>query len=175
MPRDMQEHGSRLETLECYLVNQTGGDLVEGDVVSMNDLGTNSTYDTVDDTENDVDGVAVAIVAADINTRKRVAAGPIKAGALGRFYEQGRIPVKVASLAATAVMGARLTTSSAAADGSTIVAKQLHARLDNSGTGPLNAITAVQMCYGITKEGTTSSAAVVICDFYGNGDFLVGV
>lgn len=167
--------GSTTDAEYAYLYNRTGGALVAGDVAAMNDLGTNTTYDTVDGASTDVDKNVIAIAATEINCRMRVAAEAIADGAKGKFWVRGRVPIKVSSLAATAVMGATLTVSSAAADGSTIVAKQLHARLANSGTGPLNAITAAQQTYGITKEATATAAAVVICDFEGDGKGLVGV
>lgn len=173
--RDMHEIGGGQDVEAQFYINRTGGTLVPGDVVSLNDLGTDTTYDTVDGTDNDVDKNVTAIVAADINTRKRVALETIENGQKGLFAVSGRVKVKVASLAANCIMGAHLTTSSAAADGSTVVAKRLHARLANSGTGPLNALTAVQRTYGITKEPTTSTAALVWCDFEGDGDSLVGV
>jgi hypothetical protein len=171
----MKEVGAGSDVQTQTLINRTGGTLVPGDVVSMNDLGTDTTYDTVDGTDNDVDKNVVAIVAADINTRKRVALETIANGERGLFAVSGRVRVKVASLAANCVMGARLTTSNAAADGSTVVAKQLHARLDNSGTGPINGLSAAQQTFGITKEATTNTAAVVWCDFRGDGEGIVGV
>ena len=167
--------GSTVDAEYAYLYNRSGGALVLGDVVVMNDLGTNTTYDDTDGSDTDVDKNVIAIAATEINNRVRVAAENIANGAKGKFWVRGRVPVKVASLAASAVMGAKLTVSSAAADGSTVVAKQLHARLANSGTGPLNALTAAQQTYGSTKVGTTNTAAVVLCDFEGDGEGFVGV
>lgn len=171
--RDMKEMGGGSDVEYEYLYNRSGSATAVGDVLSMNDLGTNTTYDTVDGTDNDVDKNALAIVAADINTRKRVAMEIIPDGSRGKFAIRGRVQVKVASLAASCVMGGVLTTSSAAADGTTIVAKQLHVRLNTGGTGPLDALTLPQQTYGTTKEATTNTAAVVWCNFEGDGDGIV--
>lgn len=171
--RDLHAIGCGQDLEWEWLYNRSGAATAIGDVLSMNDLGTNTTYDLVDGTENDVDRNALAIVAADINTRKRVALDVIPNGERGRFAIRGRVQLKATSMAATCVMGGVLTASSAAADGSTVVAKTLFVRLNTGGTGPLDAFTLPQQTFGITKEATTSTAAVVWCDFEGDGAGIV--